>query len=285
MTGSRPDLGVWVDFVAEALRAPEVDGSYVDVLRLLSDTFEALVAWQWLEDDGTMGFRAVGAPSGWPPDGAVEEWVEHQAEHPLVRWFGTTRDLEPMTMGRVPAAVVDRRDVSSARALLASPDVTEQLAVPVRLGLRQHGTFVLSRGGGDFTDEQLRLACQLQPLLMLLERQRSAEAQRSCGAGLAREHGLTGRESAVLALLAQGLTATAIGGRLGCSARTVEKHVEHMYRKLGVRDRLSAIRCAEAHQRGAQGGSSAPAAGPGVLQFSGRLPSPRQPLFPSRVAS
>jgi DNA-binding CsgD family transcriptional regulator len=190
-----------------------------------------------------------------------------------------------MTMGRVPAQVVDRRDVSSARALLASPDVTEQLAVPVRLGVREHGTFVLSRGGGDFTDEQLRLACQLQPLLMLVERQRSAEAQRPWGAGLAEEHELTGREAAVLALLAQGLTANAIGGRLGCSARTVEKHVEHVYRKLGVRDRLSAIRCAEARRRGARSTSGCPAAGPGVIEFSGRLPDPRRPLYPSRAAS
>jgi hypothetical protein len=32
--------------------------------------------------------------------------------------------------------------------------------------------------------------------------------------------------------------------RLACSPRTVEKHIEHVYRKLGVRDRVSAARVA-----------------------------------------
>ena len=59
---------------------------------------------------------------------------------------------------------------------------------------------------------------------------------------------LTGRELAVLALLAEGLTAEAIGRRLGVSRHTVRKHLEHLYRKLGVGDRLVAVR--EARARG-----------------------------------
>ena len=46
----------------------------------------------------------------------------------------------------------------------------------------------------------------------------------------------------VLCLLAEGLTATAIASRLGCSAGTVRKHLEHAYAKLGVHDRLLAVR-------------------------------------------
>ncbi|WP_199907476.1 helix-turn-helix domain-containing protein [Nocardioides terrigena] len=49
----------------------------------------------------------------------------------------------------------------------------------------------------------------------------------------------------MLSLLCQGLTQDAIGRRLGCSTRTVEKHLEQIYRTLGVHDRLAAIRCAE----------------------------------------
>jgi DNA-binding NarL/FixJ family response regulator len=49
---------------------------------------------------------------------------------------------------------------------------------------------------------------------------------------------------AVLGLLADGLTARAIGHGLSMSERTVHKHLEHVYRKLGVKDRLNAVRVA-----------------------------------------
>ena len=53
--------------------------------------------------------------------------------------------------------------------------------------------------------------------------------------------GLTGRELAVLRLLADGLTAHAIARRLGVSPLTVRKHLENTYRKLGVPDRMLAV--------------------------------------------
>ena len=57
--------------------------------------------------------------------------------------------------------------------------------------------------------------------------------------------GLTGRELAVLRLLGEGHTASAIAHRLGASPRTVNKHLEHIYRKLQVNDRLTAVRTAQ----------------------------------------
>lgn len=56
---------------------------------------------------------------------------------------------------------------------------------------------------------------------------------------------LTPREQAVLGLLAEGGTAAAIARRLMISERTVHKHLEHVYAKLGVSDRLSAVVRAE----------------------------------------
>ncbi len=49
--------------------------------------------------------------------------------------------------------------------------------------------------------------------------------------------GLTARERSVLALLAQGLDNDAIADRLTLSVRTVERHVTHLYRKLGLAGR------------------------------------------------
>ena len=56
---------------------------------------------------------------------------------------------------------------------------------------------------------------------------------------------LTEREMQVLSLVADGLTAGAIGRVLGISSRTVSKHLDHAYGKLGSRGRLLAVRRAE----------------------------------------
>lgn len=53
---------------------------------------------------------------------------------------------------------------------------------------------------------------------------------------------LTPREGQVLTLLAEGLTNKAIAARLGVSPDTVKDHLENVYRKLEVRDRVSALR-------------------------------------------
>ena len=54
----------------------------------------------------------------------------------------------------------------------------------------------------------------------------------------AREYGLTPRELAVLTLLGEALPAKTIATRLGISVRTVHKHVQNLYRKLGTKDRV-----------------------------------------------
>lgn len=52
---------------------------------------------------------------------------------------------------------------------------------------------------------------------------------------------LTSAERRVLTMMATGLTAAAMAARLGISPRTVNKHQEHLYRKLGTRDRLETV--------------------------------------------
>lgn len=89
----------------------------------------------------------------------------------------------------------------------------QQLSIPYRFGPGRHRAVILARGGEDFCDEDLRVALSIQTLLLLLDRQCSI--LRRCP-----EHtstSLTGRELAVLRLLADGLTAAAIGHRLTIS--------------------------------------------------------------------
>ncbi|MGM1028257.1 MAG: response regulator transcription factor [Actinomycetota bacterium] len=56
---------------------------------------------------------------------------------------------------------------------------------------------------------------------------------------------LTPRELTVLQLMHAGRTAASIGVQLGVSPRTVHKHQEHLYRKLGASDRLGAVLAAQ----------------------------------------
>jgi DNA-binding CsgD family transcriptional regulator len=55
---------------------------------------------------------------------------------------------------------------------------------------------------------------------------------------------LTAREKQVLSLVARGLTDQQIAGRLGVSVRTINKHLEHVYAKLGVSNRQAAVHAA-----------------------------------------
>ncbi len=55
---------------------------------------------------------------------------------------------------------------------------------------------------------------------------------------------LTGREREVLSLVANGLTAAEAAEKLFLSPRTVEKHLEHAYAKIGARNRAEGIRWA-----------------------------------------
>jgi DNA-binding CsgD family transcriptional regulator len=59
-----------------------------------------------------------------------------------------------------------------------------------------------------------------------------------------RSQQLAPREVLVLDLISRGFTADAIARRVGGSPRTVQKHLEHVYRKLDVHDRASAVRVA-----------------------------------------
>jgi DNA-binding NarL/FixJ family response regulator len=56
-----------------------------------------------------------------------------------------------------------------------------------------------------------------------------------------RSIGLTKRESQTLFYLVEGLTNKAIAQQLNCQPDTVRKHLENLYRKLGVGDRTQAI--------------------------------------------
>lgn len=92
----------------------------------------------------------------------------------------------------------------------------------------------------DFTQQEIDLALLLQPILTGLAVHldlASGNMKASAQAG----GELTLRETAIVTLLSKGLSAEGLARRLGISPRTVEKHLEHIYRKFDVGDRLMAV--------------------------------------------
>lgn len=81
----------------------------------------------------------------------------------------------------------------------------------------------------------VRHLCTAQTCHLFLEEQPTA-LQTAALAPL----GLTRREAEVLQWVAQGKTNMEIGTILDVSPRTVQKHLEHIYRKLGVETRMAA---------------------------------------------
>lgn len=97
-----------------------------------------------------------------------------------------------------------------------------------------------SRASRDFTDDERDLLCALQPHLESLA-VRAADAG-SASRQLQARFDLTLREAEVLAQLARGRTNLEIAGALFLSPGTVRKHLERIFRKLGVRNRTDASR-------------------------------------------
>jgi DNA-binding CsgD family transcriptional regulator len=71
--------------------------------------------------------------------------------------------------------------------------------------------------------------------LLLLSEEATVVGAQALGAS-----GLTSREAEVLALVAQGRTNSEIGSILNISSRTIQKHLEHIFQKLGVESRTAA---------------------------------------------
>jgi len=205
MTGAS-DLAYWFDVTADLLQRPLTEFPAADLAAHLNHSFAlSSLSWEWRETANDFGFVQF-----------------------------------------VSARVVSTPDHNWLREALVSHRCEQQLSILYWLQGVAHGAFVLTRADDEFSSEERDLARRLQRLFASLyvqvRAQGDVESQGSSSS--AARAGLTGREVAVLSLLEQGYTAHGIARRLSNSPRTVHKHLEHIYRKLGVTDRLMAVRAA-----------------------------------------
>ncbi|MDE1669635.1 helix-turn-helix transcriptional regulator [Nocardia gipuzkoensis] len=195
-----------------------------------------------LDWDAGTGHALTGSPD-WLHEAPLDALIHaHMRSHPLLRHYARTRDTTPLTMDEVAD---DRWWKGEAyRAGKDAIGIDRQLALPLAAGPGQIRGVIMSRGGHGFSDRDLEYAALARSLLDAVEAHETAAFVRR-GPGDPTDYRLTPRELAVLGLLCEGLTARAIGTRLGIAPATATKHTENLYRKLGVHDRVAALRAAQ----------------------------------------
>lgn len=115
--------------------------------------------------------------------------------------------------------------------------INQVAARPVRGGV-EFVAFLIGRYGEDYDDDDLDLLRSVQPVVAGLAQLLEPEHLIVPSLRGAR---LTAREEEVLRLLADGHKASSIARRIGCSERTVHRHLSNVYGKLDVGDRLTAV--------------------------------------------
>jgi DNA-binding CsgD family transcriptional regulator len=250
------------------------------VLGMLAPVLEAPIRSFNRLDLRARGYEAV-APDCREDDVAlVVEWARSRpAENAQLAAAWRGAGMAPVTGPEVFGGGGAWRR-SPLRDLLVQLGGCDQTVIlPLSVDRAEACALGFARHGRDFTPAELTPLTTVQPLLQALLRHASQVARwreqlgDRCAQALAAvdDVGLTPREVTVLHLVSAGLTATAVGHRLGCSPRTVEKHVANLYRKLGVGDRVSAV--LEGQRRGLlpPGGAGSPTRG--ATQFHPSRPA------------
>lgn len=178
----------------------------------------------------------------------IEVFDRYFFDHPLVREHG-----------RNPCAVTKRiGDLLPEAEFLRTPlyndyyryiRIDHAMAVPIHVDRRFLVSFVLNRSKRDFSDRDRACLEIIRPHLGNLYRlnvaaNRAGDAPAPTDSSVwsaALALPLTSRERDVLYWIAAGKTDRDIGAILCISPRTVHKHLQHIYEKLGVETRTAAV--------------------------------------------
>ncbi len=170
-----------------------------------------------------------------------QTFARYVHEHPLVNYYRSSASAEPVKISDfLSRAELHRTGLYSE--FFRQLSVEHQMAINLPGVPQQVIGIALNRIRSDFTEAERDLLGVLQgPLATAMLRARTRHRARhllTSDLGVLAE--LTDREVQVLELVAAGCTNLAIARRLDISARTVAKHLEHIYRKLGVASRAHA---------------------------------------------
>jgi DNA-binding CsgD family transcriptional regulator len=175
------------------------------------------------------------------PAGAISaldraSFDRHFAEHPLVRYHA---DTPGGGAHRISDSLGTAQFHESAiyNEYYRRIGIDHAVAVPLFVDRGLLVSFVLNRKGRDFSNRDCALLDLVREPLAALYRNLLARKNDRGFAALP----VTPREREVLSWLAAGKTDKDIGEILGMSPRTVQKHLQHIYEKLGVETRTAAV--------------------------------------------
>jgi DNA-binding CsgD family transcriptional regulator len=244
----RPGSGThereWLELAADVMAAPLIELPVERIALQLVRTFDAVGAAFSFQRNG--GIQLGGLFPVWESFAGhrseIEGWGVRQAPriHPLLQYYRATGTSGFMQVADVPERFTEPGAVAAWYERTRHWGCADQLALPVLMRANGHRAFVVGRAE-PFSTGELEFARRVWQLLVGLDRQVQAFGGLQIVPDVASDFRLTPRELTVLGLLVEGLTAGAIGRRLAIGERTVQKHLEHAYTKLGVGDRLSAV--------------------------------------------
>ena len=178
-----------------------------------------------------------------------EAWVRNAHENPLLQYYLRTLDGRAMRFSDVCTAA-QLHGLALYREVYEPMGVEHQMSFTLPAGPRRVLAVALSRRDCDYSDDERELADRVRPFL--IQAYLNAIAYQSARVGLQAARpttpllesllavGLTQREAQSLRLVALGRSNHHVAEALGISHRTVGKHLERGFRKLGVSDRSSA---------------------------------------------
>ena len=205
--------------------------------------------WYSLNEFGPGGVPVFNIVAPDVADWAYRAFERYGHQNPVLRWMQSTQDGRPRRISDV-ATREEFHSLDLYREVYEPLGVEYQVAftlphVPPRmLGI------AASRRERDFSDAERALLERARPFLIQGYRNAVdrdlAEAGGGAGAVHAalRARGLTAREAETIRLVALGRSNRDAALELGVSVRTVQKHAERAFRKLGVGTRSEAARTA-----------------------------------------
>lgn len=228
--------------VAESLAEPErIDPFPLDTLCALGRVVgaDAVGYCESPRDDGFGGYELGTRPQpSWLLD-ALRAFARQDPTHP-VHCGGLDRSVA--VSDYLAPRALRQREVYGA--IWRPLGVGDSLRLYLAGGRDTSRFFFFDRSRRGFPETSRRLLELLRPTL---QRARSEWLGPQAGAAPL----LTPREQEILGWVALGLGNAEIGRRLWLSPHTVRTHLEHVYRKLGVRTRTQAAAVASGRARGA----------------------------------
>ncbi|HEX8207871.1 MAG TPA: helix-turn-helix transcriptional regulator [Solirubrobacteraceae bacterium] len=240
MAGSSSGHRVLIDLIGEVMGALDLD----ELHRTLMSAVPRAVPADWVSLTELGPDRVVVLIEPDVSEEQLAKFAQYADENPLYQLWVRTKDGRAYRF----SDVTTRDELEATRVwqeFYGPLGVNHQIAFTLPNEPDHVLAFVLSRRNRDFTDEERDLLNEARPFLVQAYRNalehaaRGAAANADLAAAL-HDAGLTAREAQVMELVARGGSNRDAAEHLGVSGRTVEKHLERAFRKLGATSRSAA---------------------------------------------